>query len=604
MSSSSIVESPSRLHVRADYLIEPPAKGASVFWEGHHATNPCVVRLARDPRVFLGYRAGGPADWFRTGPHTAWGSHLGLAVLDPRGERVTHRLPLPIMRFADAPALPRSEAEAAAYAAGPHRDTICVLHDFRFWEDGEWLYVIYHEGTVTEVFDCIVRMGTQDFLRRVEASLALLGRPEGELGARWRELWWEPGIWQPAGIDGTNRIYGSKVTKNDIVFFRTQDGGVRMLHRPLPDIAIVDTGGALHAPTAADGIAAFGTLQTCIRPGLTDNSHIGNNGTPTPAWIGDVPVFIDIVHGVANRRVAEGAPEGGWRLKYLPYLRVLDAADGSLLYYSEQPVLDDVAAWKSYTVEGAWVRSLPHLESVMFAGGQIEAERGRNGLDDLFHVYMGVGDTAVALASFRLRDLLPARVVADVLTRASRRPDPDVWRPRRQDIPGRAAGWDWHLTDMPGQRDVAVERTLLTSAGEETGRCRFGLRPGYFDAHGLHLAAAALQPVGEWAWLVAYHGVRWEEVDGRRFTVAGLGLLLLDRDNPERVLYRSSEPVPGSRVEAAGWTMAEAALPGGDWLSFVPEKVRGEGLYLYRHQPMPSAMTRWLKEKSARAGRR
>lgn len=602
MPSPFIAESPLRIQLRTDYLIEPPSTGSSVSWEGHHTTNPCVVRFARDPRVFLGYRAGGPTDWFRAGAHTAWGSYLGLAILDPRGERVVQRLPLPIMRFADAPALPRSEAETAAYAKGPHRDTICVLHDFRFWEDGEWLYVIYHEGTVTEVFDCIVRMKARDFLQRVKNSLALLDRPEHEIDAGWRKLWWEPGVWQPAGINGTNRIYGSKVTKNDIVFVRTLDGGVRMLHRPLPDIAIVDTGGATHAPNGADGVAAFGVLQSCIRPGFPDNSHIGNNGTPTMAQIGDVPVYIDIVHGVGNQRVTDRAPEGGWRLKYLPYLRVLDRADGSVLYYGEEPMLDEVDVWKSYTVEGAWVKSLPHLDSVMFAGGQIEAEQGRNGLDDLFHVYMGVGDTAVALASFRLRDLLPPRVVTDILSRGSRVPGNGTWRSHGKTIPGRAAGWDWQLLNLAAERDVAVERTL-SAKHPETEQRRLGLRPGYFDAHGLHLATRELQPVGDWAWLVAYHGLRWEEENGRRFTVAGLGLLLLDRDNPERVLYRSSDPLAGSGVEAPGWIMAEAIMPAGDMLSFVPGKVLVEGEYLHRQQPMPSAMTRWLKEKSAQAAR-
>lgn len=598
MSTLTISASPLRVQVRTDYLIEPAAKGPTVFWEGHHTTNPCVVRLSRDPRVFLGYRAGGPTDWFRTGPHTAWGSYLGLAILDASGERVMHRLPLPIMRFADAPSLPRSEADSAAYAAGPHRDTICVLHDFRFWEDGEWLYVIYHEGTVTEVFDCIVRMKSEEFLRRVEASLAVLHESPGELGACWRKLWWEPGIWHPAGINGTNRIYGSRVTKNDIVFIRTLEGSVRMLHRPLPDIGIVDTGGATHAPLTADGIAAFGVLQSCIRPGFADNSHIGNNGTPTMAQIGDVPIYFDIVHGVGNRRVTERSPDGGWQLKYLPYLRILDRADGSVLYYAEEPMLDEVEAWKRYTVEGVWVKSLPHLDSVMFAGGQIEAEAGRNGLNDLFHVYMGVGDTAVALASFRLRDLLPPKVVADILGRDSRRFEACEWHLHRKAVPGRAAGWDWHLVNVAAERDIAVERKLPKET-PETEQRRLGLRPGYFDAHGLHLAEMDLQPVGDWAWLVAYHGLRWEEENGRRFTVAGLGLLLLDRDNPERVLYRSSEPVPGSCVESSGWVMAEAASPAGDLVAFVPERVRVEGEYLYRQQPMPSAMTRWLKEKSA-----
>ncbi len=40
-------------------LIEPLKSGFTASWEGHHATTPCSIRFKEDPRVFLGYRAGG-----------------------------------------------------------------------------------------------------------------------------------------------------------------------------------------------------------------------------------------------------------------------------------------------------------------------------------------------------------------------------------------------------------------------------------------------------------------------------------------------------------------------------------------------------------------
>ena len=64
------------------YLIEPVVNGPSSWWEGHHASNPCAVRLSCDPRVFLGYRAGGAGDYFRIKGHDVWRSHLGMTVLN------------------------------------------------------------------------------------------------------------------------------------------------------------------------------------------------------------------------------------------------------------------------------------------------------------------------------------------------------------------------------------------------------------------------------------------------------------------------------------------------------------------------------------------
>ena len=84
-------------------------------------------------------------------------------------------------------------------------------------------------------------------------------------------------------------------------------------------------------------------------------------------------------------------------------------------------VADGATIWREYVEEGAWVKKLDHLRGVMFAGGQIESVCGHRGLDDMFSVYIGLGDTAIGRAEFRLRDLLPARVSEDIINRKKRR---------------------------------------------------------------------------------------------------------------------------------------------------------------------------------------
>ena len=93
---------------RSGYLIEPIPVGNQNAWEGHHATNPTAIRLSGDRRVFLGYRAGGSEDHYCLNGKSVWGSHLGLAVLDARGERVTYRFPLPIFTLRTGLSLPQT----------------------------------------------------------------------------------------------------------------------------------------------------------------------------------------------------------------------------------------------------------------------------------------------------------------------------------------------------------------------------------------------------------------------------------------------------------------------------------------------------------------
>ena len=376
-----------------------------------------------------------------------------------------------------------------------------------------------------------------------------------------------------------------------------------MLHRPTPDIAILNTGNDPFAPTTPDGIAEFGSLQTCIRPGFRDNSHIGNNGTPVRARIGEVDVFMDIVHGVNNARIGAASGEG-WEMTYFPYLRLLDADTGECLYYSEDCILDMNGLWREYTIDGTWVSTLPHLMGVMFAGGQIESVAGKNGLDDLFYTYVGVGDTAVALAEFRLRDLLPEGVISDIQSRKQRRHISLPGSvPAASIIPGKCCGWAWSVDNSSDGRDVVIERKIIIQSRLESNARPVGARPGYFDADGLAVAPESVCNIEGIGWAVVYRGFKWLEVNGARRTQWGYGLLLLDLEMPERVYYRASEPLQGRTFEEEGWTsgtetgMAAQLLAGA--AQFIPANVRHEISRMETLKPMPSHMAKWLREKAA-----
>ena len=370
-----------------DYLVEPIKEGPRGKWEGHHATNPCVIRFQEDPRVFLGYRAGGDDDYYRHGKYDAWASHLGLAVMDECGLELMHRLPLPIMKKVHNRPLPKTEQEYDVFVK-EHGDEILILHDFRFFNHEGWLYVIYHESSMKDCFDCIVRMKAVDFIKRVDESIQLVDKPVELIMKRWHKLWWEDDVWQPCGVNGTNRIFSSPVLKGDIIFFPLGDGTLQMCHRPMADgMAVLNTGTDTFARATDDGITTYGTFETCIRPARLDNSHVGNNGSPTLAMIDDVKVYIDITHGCHNRMLSE-EDFNEYEIHYYPYLRVKDFQTGQLLYYSQEPILDFCHLWKEYAEEGEWVSKNKLLAGVMFSGGQLEIVKGHNGLDDKFITYM------------------------------------------------------------------------------------------------------------------------------------------------------------------------------------------------------------------------
>ncbi len=549
------------------YMVEPITEGPTAFWEGHHATNPSAIRLSCDDRVFLGYRAGGWDDRHHQEDVEIWGSHLGLAVMNAAGNRVECRLPLPIMTKERSYTLPRTKEEYETFKGGSHFEDLSVLHDFRLWEDGEWLYCIFHEGALNNCFDCIVRMRTTDFLEKVKRSINLSGRPVDDIRDEWRSLWWMHGVWQSCGIHGTNQIYGSEINKNDIVFIRLADGSLKMIHRPVPDNSLVDTGGQPFCPCTEDGILTIGTIQQSARPGMPDNSHIGNNGMPSRAQIGEREVYIDIVHGVQNHRITDLAEGGGWDLEYLAYLRVLDYETGEQLYYSEGPVFESDCQWKEYCRNGAWVSKLAHLRSVMFVGGQCAEDSGKTGLDDKWYAYVGVGDTAVALAEFTLRGLLPADVIAGIRNRIDCVSESFSVVESRQ-VLGYVEGWKFSVCNNSRTRRIEIVRELEDS-GEKTVRS-IALRPGRADAYAMWVEDDAVCFDEQLGWIVK------TKLKSAAPAAVVDGLLLLDKENPERVFYRSS--------------CAETDIP---------EQVKREVAYIYKYQPMARDAVKWLQRKAA-----
>jgi hypothetical protein len=587
------------------YFVEPNRQGYSKKWEGHHATNPCVIRFGEDPRVFLGYRAGGDDDYYRYDIYDVWTSHLGMAILDPTGMNVTHRLPLPIMTIPHDIPLPKNEQQYHEFLKD-HENKIIFLHDFRFFGHQGDLYVIFHESTINVAYDCIVKMKVETFLDKIDRSIELAIQPVEEIIDRWHDLWWADDVWQPCGVDGTNRIFSSPVCKGDIVFFPLADGTLQMCHRPLSDgMAVLNTGTDTFAKPTPDGITTYGVFETCIRPGSIDNSHLGSNGSPTLAKIGDVPVYVDVTHGCSNRMLSEEGFEEH-EIHYYPYLRIKDIETGELLYYSEEPILDYCQMWKEYAEDGEWVSKNKVLGGVMFTGGQIEIITGKNGLDDKFITYVGLGDTAVGAATFKLRDVIPPQVIVDIQARKEHQTTTlDGISPNIYKFPDQINGWDWSIENDSQKRQINIVRTLNIDGYTETAVRSVHIVPGSFDADGILFDGKSIRHIDDIGWVMVYKGFRWDIVDGQKQTSVGYGILIMDSANPEKIVFRSTEPIEDETIKLSGWIIDDS----NKYASYleiaeeiIPEKVRfrlKRRSYLdSKGLVVPSQMVSWQQQKS------
>ena len=162
----------------------------------------------------------------------------------------------------------------------------------------------------------------------------------------------------------------------------------------------------------------------------------------------------------------------------------------------------------------------------------------------------------------------------------------------------------WTIRNSSDGREVHIVRRLKASG--ETSARPVCARPGHFDSDGLVVEPGCVVRSPDLGWLVIYKGYCWGGTDGQRRTQVGYGLLLLDRKNPERILYRSSEPLDGKLAFEEGWTAGGTIALGKAFMaraeSLLPSRVRNETLYLYQHKPLPPYMARWLASK-ARAAR-
>lgn len=595
-----------------EYIIEPLKTGYSNKWEGHHATNPCLVRLKNDNRVFLGYRAGGYDDYYWVNGWDVWASHMGLAILDSTNCRVEHRLPLPIMTIVRDVKLPQNAADFKEYCKA-HRDDILIMHDFRFFEYQGYLHVIYHESSVLDVWDCVVRMPVKTFLNKIDESLKLMNQPVEKIIKQWHDIWWKEDTWQPCGINGSKHIFGSFVIKGDIVYFEKPDGSLQMCHRPLADaVAVVDVGTKLYADRTADGFTEYGVCETCIRPGYKDNSHLGNNGMPSRAKIGDTEVYIDVTHGCFDKMIAdENCNER--HILYYPYFRVKDYHTGDVLYYSEEPILDYDEQWKEYTQNGEWVSKNAALDGVMFTGGQIEAVPGKNGIDDTFIAYIGIGDTAIGVAKFTLRQLLPDTVIEDIASRSKKsfiNYNGDVVKNTYEiEIP--VNGWNWKIENDCRRVRINVVRSLSIDGKIEKSIRPIHTAPGYFDADAIIFDGSSVAFLPDVGWAIAYKGIRWTETkNGDWETQVGFGVLLLHRNNPEKLIYRSTSSICTPVIEKGrtlGQSVNTPAEIAQSPFKYIPANVIKEtrriGVLMDKKLlPLPQ-MVVWQQQKSQILGR-
>ena len=78
-------------------------------------------------------------------------------------------------------------------------------------------------------------------------------------------------------------------------------------------------------------------------------------------------------------------------------------------------------------------------------------------------------------------------------------------------------------------------------------------------------------------WCLIYKGVRWIVDGGSKRSLIGYGLFILDIDNLERILYRTSEPLNNKLYQEEGWTIGSSVDIGYEYLDdiekYIPSQV-------------------------------
>jgi hypothetical protein len=561
---------------RKEYILEPIFDKYLSRWQAHHVTNPSLIRPSFDERVYLGYRAGGDCDHYVINENDVWSSSLGLSILDKKGVEVLYRFPLPIMAIVRNIPLPQTAAQYDEYIK-KHKDDIVVLHDFRLYEFDGYIYVIYHDGSICKAFDVVRRMKNEVFKEKVEKSIKLSNKPYLEIKEEWSKMWSIDEAWECCGADGRlvfPTVNGSTDMKTDITFYKLKDE-IQLMRRPLPDISVFATKDGLKGQITEDGDSEFGVLEQCVRPGYYDNSHIGPNGMPSLAKIGDLDVYIDVCHGVHNGALASRT-NFVWDMYYSPFFRVKDAKTGDMLYYSDNPILNhNDEEWSDYSRRGRWIKQTPH-SYIVFVGGQTPMVADKTGLDDTFNFYSGIGDTAIARGEFTIRNLLPDDVITDILNRAEHRNINVSSNKNTYALPNAISGWNWCIENNTEKRAISVKRSLNKDGMELNADRVIYNRPGYFDADYMIFDGKSIKYDENLGWCLIYKGIRWNNSK----TYAGFGMLILDRENLERVYYRSFTPIEDLSVEYEGYVLADdLAIPEkylSDIEKYIPEQVSFE----------------------------
>ena len=585
-------------------FLEPLFDRQGAAWQAHHVTNPAAFRLPGEKRVLLGYRAGGDRDHFIIRDIDVYSSSLGMCVLSDDGAKVLYRFPYPILWVDRTAPLPQTPLEYPGYCK-EHGDEITVMHDYRIYVHDGYVYINYHDGTINQAFDRLCRMEVEQFRGKIDASIALMEK--GATEKAWREIWAHEHF-QPLGADEAHHLFaGGRMgypTKTDVTYFLT-DEGMQMMRRPIPEISRLAAPGLVGQITP-DGFDQMGTLEMCTRPGKWDNSHIGPNAMSTPAMIGDVPVYIDVWHGVHNGAIGREHMLFHWDMYYSPYFSIRDARSGDILYWGEEPIIDpDDDVWVEYTRNGRWIQALTHTY-ILFAGGQVEMEQGKCGLDDPFTFYAGAGDTAIVRAEFTIRSLTPPQVIDDILIRDSHAKVDARLQEVTAPIPEKLVGWHWQAGQNLKKRCLCVRR-CLGNPEQPIDRAQrdFLCRPGYFDADCITWDGQVEKTESGWA--LPYRGVRWEEKDGEKQTLVSFGLLILDAENPEKLYYRPETPMGETCVLPGFVTGEEIPCPSVQaLLPLVPEPVIREIRHMHaltkQGYHWRSHHTVWLEARARQAG--
>ena len=587
-----------------DIFLSPLFDRQGAAWQSHHVTNPAVFRLPGEKRVLLGYRAGGDRDHYIIGETDVFSSSLGMCVLSDDGTKVLYRFPYPILWVDRTASLPQTPLEYPGYCE-QHGNELSVMHDFRIYPHEGYVYIVYHDGSILKAYDRICRMPVEQFRAKIDASIKLMEK--GATEKEWREIWVRDHF-QPLGADETHHLFsGAKMgypNKTDVTYFCTREG-MQMLRRPIPEISRLSAP-HLVGELTPDGFDQMGTLEMCVRPGKWDNSHIGPNAMSTPAVIGDVPVYIDIWHGVHNGAFGKEEEAFRWDMYYSPYFSIRDARNGDILYWGEAPIVDpDDKVWEEYTRRGRWIQALAHTY-ILFTGGQVEMEAGKNGLDDPFTFYAGAGDTAIVRGEFTIRSLTPPEVIEDILLRHQQAEINVDIQEKKADFPEKPAGWHWQAGQNIQKRCLCVRRSLGDpNAPIDRAERTFLCRPGYFDAH-LMTWDGTMEKT-EYGWAIPYRGVRWEETDGNKQTLVGFGLLILDEENPERLLYRPEKSMVQEQILPGLVSGEEIPCPDVHQLmplveESVTREIRHMNRLIQEGSHWRSHHTAWLEERARQAG--